>query len=524
MEKEATEENTVEENGDISQENEISVEENVENPAEISAEEATVEEKKIRKPADAFALEETTDVEEIERKKPADAFKMEEIAEEEAEEVTEETAEETAVNEAKVEEATDEKLFADEEEAVPAPKKIKPLHLGLAIAGGVILLAVLVYLILHALGVDLKPRNNDLLYKDVYTVEEQQLEKKADNVVAALGDEELTVSEWQLYYIDSIYAFYSQNYYYLDYMGLDLSAPLSQQTCSLDDTLTWEQYFLDAAIKSWQSYVLVAMMADEDGFVVSEEVQNQIDSMEAQLESIAVSYGYENASAYLSAEMAPGISVETYLGYNEVFHVSYEYLNTFYEEDYPTEREIRNFYNANKATFQDNGITPNMGLISNVRHILIKPMGGTLSEDGLETVYSDDEWNTALSEAERILEAWKAGEATEDSFATMANTYSEDPGSNTTGGLYEAIDPFSSYVPEFLSWAVDGSRQTGDTDIIKTSHGYHIMYFVSGQDYFYHVVGEQLVTDRIQTRLAGIKNKYPIDVNYKKAVLCEPVM
>ena len=50
------------------------------------------------------------------------------------------------------------------------------------------------------------------------------------------------------------------------------------------------------------------------------------------------------------------------------------------------------------------------------------------------------------------------------------------------------------------------------------------MYFVSGQDYFNYVVGEQLITDRIQTRLAGLKDEYPIDVNYKKVVLCEPVM
>ena len=522
--KKQTEETMVEETTEETAENEIAVEENCDNSqeTETAEEEASAAQETTRKrPADAFLLEETVTAEDetspVEEKtvvKPADAFSLEE------------TAGETETSNDEVEEMhqAQEALFADEEEAAPAPKKIKPLHLGLAIAGGVILLGVLVFLILHALGIDLKPRANDLLYKDVYTVEEQQLEKKADDVVATLGDEELTVSELQLYYIDSIYAFYSQNYYYLEFMGLDLSAPLSEQECSLDQSLTWEQYFLDAAIKSWQSYVLVDLMAQQDGFAVSPEVQTQIDSMGDQLESIAVSYGYENASAYLSAEMAPGVSVETYLSYNEVFHVSYEYLNTFYEEDYPSEIQIRNFYEANKATFQENGITPDMGLISNVRHILIQPMGGTLSEDGLETVYSDEEWATALSEAERILEAWKAGDATEDSFATMANTYSEDGGSNTTGGLYEAIDPFSSYVPEFLNWAIDSSRQVGDTDIVKTTYGYHIMYFVSGQDYFNYVVGEQLITDRIQTRLAGLKDEYPIDVNYKKVVLCEPVM
>ena len=105
----------------------------------------------------------------------------------------------------------------------------------------------------------------------------------------------------------------------------------------------------------------------------------------------------------------------------------------------------------------------------------------------------------------------------------MANTYSEDGGSNTIGGLYEAIDPFSSYVPEFLSWAVDGSRQVGDTDIVKTTYGYHIMYFVGGEDYFNYVVGEQLVADRIQQKLSKVKEEYTLDMNFKKVVLCEPL-
>ena len=104
----------------------------------------------------------------------------------------------------------------------------------------------------------------------------------------------------------------------------------------------------------------------------------------------------------------------------------------------------------------------------------------------------------------------------------MANTYSEDGGSNTTGGLYEDIDPFSSYMPEFLNWAVDMTRQPGDTEIVKTSYGYHIMYFVGGEDYFDYVVGEQLVAERIQTKLEQIKQQYPMVVDYKKIVLCEP--
>ena len=490
-----------------------------EEAVEETATELTEDEPSVEENADNNTEVETC-VEEVTENESAEEVEVEEMTLETAEEDT--AVEETEEN-SEQEELSVEELFADEmPETVPL-KKLKPLHLGLMIAGGVVLLALLVFVILHALGVNLKPKANDVLYHKVYTADDQKLEKRADTVIATLGDDELTVSELQLYYIDSIYAFYTQNQYYLDYMGLDMYAPLSEQSCTLDPTMTWEQYFLDAAVKNWQSYALVGILAEENGFVVSTEIQEQIDSMADQLESIAVAYGYADANDYLSTEMAPGVTKETYLHFNEVYYVCNEYLKTFYEQDYPTEIQIRNFYELNKETFRQNGIEPNMGLISDVRHILIQPIGGTVSEDGTETIYSEEEWATALSEATRILEAWKAGEATEDSFATMANTYSEDGGSNTIGGLYEAIDPFSSYVPEFLSWAVDGSRQVGDTDIVKTTYGYHIMYFVGGEDYFNYVVGEQLVADRIQQKLSKVKEEYTLDMNFKKVVLCEPL-
>ena len=474
--------------------------------------EAVAEEEKEETAAEEVVVEETAE------EKPAEETEVEEKAEESLDK-------ETSVEEKEESgETAEEDLFADDEQiAAPAQKKIKPLHLGLAIAAGVVLVCALVFAVLRTTGIDLKPRENDLFYKDNYTVEGEKLEKKADTIVASVGDKELTLSELQLYYINSIYSFYSQNYYYLDYMGLNLEVPLSEQPCTMDTTMTWEQYFLDGTIKSWQSYALVELMAEQDGFTVTEEVQAQIDSMATQLESIAVAYGYADAATYLATEMAPGVTPETYLHFNEVYYVTNEYLADFYEKDYPTDAEILIYHAENRKTFAENGIVPDMGLLSNVRHILIQPMGGTVSEDGMETVYSEDEWNTARSEAERILEAWKSGEATESSFATMANTYSEDPGSNTTGGLYEAIDPFSNYVPEFLNWAVDMNRQPGDTEIVQTSYGYHIMYFVSGQDYFNYVVGEQLVADRIQSKLKVLQEQYPLEVDYKKIMLCEPV-
>ena len=455
------------------------------------------------------------------RRKPADAFAIDFPIEEEV--VKEETSEEEQQEETTQPEETEaaEVVAQESETQVSAPKKpVKPFLLGLMLGGCVLMLGVLAFFVLKGAGIDIGPRPNDVYYKASYTATEETLAKKADTVVATLGDRQLTLSELQLYYVNSIYVFYTQNYYYMSMMGLDLSQPLDQQYYLGEENMTWEQFFLDAALTSWQNYTVAEVLAERDNFTMAPELQAQIDGMAAQLDSIAAAYGYESAAAYLNAEMAPGITPETYINFNRVYFVSNEYVSNFYETQYPTPAEIIAYYKENQQIFDANGITQDIGLVSSVRHILIKPKGGTTDEAGV-TTYSEDEWATALSEAERILKQWQDGEATEESFAVLANTYSEDGGSNTTGGLYEDVHIDSNYVPEFKNWAIDVARKSGDVEIVRTTHGYHIMYFVSGEDYFQRQVGQQLVAERIQEKLLAVKEELPMEVNYKKILLCE---
>ena len=70
---------------------------------------------------------------------------------------------------------------------------------------------------------------------------------------------------------------------------------------------------------------------------------------------------------------------------------------------------------------------------ASVRHILVKAEAG---EDG---TYSDEAKAKAKARAEEILAEYQAGDKTEESFAALAEKYSEDTGSNTNGGLYENI-------------------------------------------------------------------------------------
>mgnify|MGYP000008106788 CR=1 FL=1 len=117
-----------------------------------------------------------------------------------------------------------------------------------------------------------------------------------------------------------------------------------------------------------------------------------------------------------------------------------------------------------------------------VRHILLTVDDSELDTES-ETYKADLQAlkDATKAEAEDLLAQWKSGEATEDSFAALANEKSEDGGSNTNGGLYSQF-PKNYMVQEFNDWCFDSARKSGDTGIVygeSTSYkGYHIMYFV----------------------------------------------
>ena len=131
------------------------------------------------------------------------------------------------------------------------------------------------------------------------------------------------------------------------------------------------------------------------------------------------------------------------------------------------------------------GSTNNTFNLVNVRHILVTPThdhaNGETHAEG-ET-YSEAEMAAAKATAEEILNEWKSGAADEDFFAELANAKSAD-GDGTTGGLYENLYP-GQMVTNFNDWCFDESRKAGDTGIVETEYGYHVMFFVGDSDMTY---------------------------------------
>ncbi len=102
--------------------------------------------------------------------------------------------------------------------------------------------------------------------------------------------------------------------------------------------------------------------------------------------------------------------------------------------------------------------------------------------------------------ANDLLAQWEKGAKTEDSFAKLATDNSTDPGSSSNGGLYEGVIP-GAMVAEFNDWCFDEARKAGDTGIVKTDYGYHVMYFVAKNalPYWQEQVQISLKNDAYQT-------------------------
>jgi len=117
-----------------------------------------------------------------------------------------------------------------------------------------------------------------------------------------------------------------------------------------------------------------------------------------------------------------------------------------------------------KPAYTDNSVS--------VRHCLV-------SFDAKdEKNVTDDEKKAAHKKASDLL-AGLGEKFTEKDFAAMATENTADEGSASTGGLYENIRISGSFVEPFETWSFDPARKAGDTGIIETEYGYHIMYFVS---------------------------------------------
>ena len=81
----------------------------------------------------------------------------------------------------------------------------------------------------------------------------------------------------------------------------------------------------------------------------------------------------------------------------------------------------------------------------------------------------------AKEKAQDVLNKYLAGAHTADAFGELAKEYSSDSNASE-GGLYTQVYK-GQMVDAFENWCFDANRNPGDTGIVETTYGYHVMYF-----------------------------------------------
>ena len=159
-----------------------------------------------------------------------------------------------------------------------------------------------------------------------------------------------------------------------------------------------------------------------------------------------------------------------------------------------------------------------------VRHILVAPESGSNSSSSTseKTEYTDEQWAAAKKKADSILAKFNKTDKSEYEFAKLAEQYSTDSASTSSGsndsfgGLYESVT-LGQMVPDFEKWSIDDSRKYGDTGIVKSDYGYHIMFFINDCPEYQSKIIAQVKSDRLSNMIDKAEIKVHENV-IKKAV------
>lgn len=395
--------------------------------------------------------------------------------------------------------------------AEPEKKKAvwKPI---LAVVCVVVLLAGIAAAVYFGMGGG-ESADQGVTAKSVYTGTDKQVLAAMDTVVAKAGDLELTNGELQVAYWSTVYDFIDYYGSYIYYI-IDFSVPLSEQYYDSTNGITWEQYFLEIALETWYSNELLVQEAELAGVEMSEELVSYFDTLYQVVEADLAEYGYDSVADMIVHDFGAGGTYDNYVNFMRMYYYGSEYYYFLYDSVEVTEDELENIYSQNESYYESYGYSKEDGRMVTVRHILLQP-----NDDENATDYTDEEWANCLTAIEALQQQWLDAGGDEASFADLAVEYSACS-SAANGGLIEDILE-GEMVASFENWIMNPDNQYGDYGIVQSSYGYHLIFFVEGDELWRIVAESDLIYVKLEDHIAAAKAANPMTVEYNKICLGE---
>ena len=114
--------------------------------------------------------------------------------------------------------------------------------------------------------------------------------------------------------------------------------------------------------------------------------------------------------------------------------------------------------------------------------------------------------------ADNIYSSWKEDGATLENFKELANKYTADYATSYTGGYYANVAS-GDLVTELNDWLFEDSRVIGDSAVIATEYGIHIIYFAGeGEPYWKISVIQALKDEKSAHLMESYAELYGVEV------------
>ena len=134
--------------------------------------------------------------------------------------------------------------------------------------------------------------------------------------------------------------------------------------------------------------------------------------------------------------------------------------------------------------------------VVDVRHIYLRTVDSDYNS------YSADKIKEIQATVSEIENLWTKSDKSEEYFAQLASKYTDDPDTVDEGGLVENIS-VGQMPEEFNEWIFNNARKNGEFTVLKSSYGYHIIYFIDKSDEYTAAV----LVDNIEKEFEGLVDK-----------------
>lgn len=341
-----------------------------------------------------------------------------------------------------------------------------------------------------------------------------------EQVVARMGEEQLTNGQLSAFYWAAVAAWQQSG----QEPSPDFSAPLDTQLCPEDPgCTTWQQFFLKQALNAWHTSRALAARCYGGGIPAEEAYKPNLDNYEKYLTDMPaakVLYHYGDFQlnsmhqAYLDSlpqqldTLAQAAGLENRQELAQVgFGTSAQDLEAFahdYNEGYMCFTNL--LYTLEKP---DQEPVPGDGV--DIRYVLLVPQG-QVAADGQVTA-DEEAWLACEEEAQKLQKTWMSAHFVSDgTFAELANKHSQDQATAPDGGALRNLHQ-GQLVEPLDSWCFSPARQPGDTGILRSPWGVHLMYYTGP------TAAPQVTQQQMAQLLESVRKESPMQVDYSAIVL-----